>query len=237
MGTAKTNSGPKTAAWAKAKRRATTWAGSADSASSGVRGVVAAAAAALLAGDDGILSPSGVSSVQRLGGLLTGFSAVGVAPTLESYGLGHLVGLTTDELLIALTNYIAGDDAGFEQEAIRAATDAMFAAAVDEMPTDPEGVWDEAAVRMLLTLFWTVYITSLIVQALDDSLMKAAPSEAERRRAEITAHVGALLEHHLEERSVTDLDWTGTEGSDLASRIRSEVLYVVSGETPDGESQ
>lgn len=231
MGTSTTHTGPKTPEWAKAKSKATRWAKAGGGTNGqGVAAVVAAAAAALAAGGGhGLLGTAGPAAGQRLGGLLTGFGTDGVAPTLERYGLGNLVGLTGIDLLIALIDYVTGDDAGLEEVAVRNATDAVFAEVIDELDAG-DVTWDEAQIERLLELFWGRYISSLIAQALDKTLMDAAPDEAERLRRDIGDHVAALFEHHLERRSIAAVDWAGEEGAAIAMQIRGEVVYVVLGE-------
>lgn len=228
MGTATTNTGPKTKEWANAKRRATRWAkaGGGDT-GSGVSGVVSAAATALAAGG-GLLGSAGPRAGQRLGGLLSGFASTGVAPTLEARGLAHLVGLTGIDLLVALVDYVAEDEAGLESVAVRRAADAVFAEIIDELDVG-EVVLDEERVERLLELYWGSYISSIVLQALDKSLMDAAPADAVRLRDEIRSTVLALLEHHLEGRSVLSIDWTGEEGFRIMDEIRTATIFVVRG--------
>lgn len=228
MGTATTNTGPKTKEWANAKRRATRWAkGGGGDTGSGVSGVVSAAATALAAGG-GLLGSAGPRAGQRLGGLLSGFASTGVAPTLEARGLAHLVGLTGIDLLVALVDYVAEDEAGLESVAVRRAADAVFAEIIDELDVG-EVVLDEERVERLLELYWGSYISSIVLQALDKSLMDAAPADAVRLRDEIRSTVLALLEHHLERRSVLSIDWTGEEGFRIMDEIRTETIFVVRG--------
>lgn len=228
MGTATTNTGPKTKEWANAKRRATRWAkGGGGDTGSGVSGVVSAAATALAAGG-GLLGSAGPRAGQRLGGLLSGFASTGVAPTLEARGLAHLVGLTGIDLLVALVDYVAEDQAGLESVAVRRAADAVFAEIIDELDVG-EVVLDEERVERLLELYWGSYISSIVLQALDKSLMDAAPADAVRLRDEIRSTVLALLEHHLEGRSVLSIDWTGEEGFRIMDEIRTETIFVVRG--------
>ena len=228
MGTATTNTGPKTKEWANAKRRATLWAkGGGGDTGSGAGGVVSAAATALAAGG-GLLGSAGPRAGQRLAGLLSGFASTGVAPTLEARGLEHLVGLTGNDLLVALVDYVAGDQAGLESVAVRRAADAVFAEIIDELDAGDIAL-DEERVERLLELFWGSYIISIVLQALDKSLMDAAPADAVRLRDEISATVLALLEHHLDGRSVLTIDWTGEEGFRIMDEIRTETIFVVRG--------
>lgn len=235
MGTASTHSGPKTREWTNAKRRATRWAKSGGGTKGHGVGAVVASAATALATGGGLLGTAGPAAGQRLAGLLTGFGNDGIAPTLERYGLGHLVGLVGVDLLIGLVNYVTGDDAGLEDVAVRNATDAVLASVLDELDAG-DVVLTEDQVRRLLELFWGQYITALILQALDKTLMDASPQDAERLRRDIGDHVAALLEHHLDGQSILSIDWTGDEGAQIAVAIRAAVIYVVGGETPAGQN-
>lgn len=230
MGTATTNTGPKTREWANAKRRATRWAkGGGGDTGTGVGGVVSAAATALAAGG-GLLGGAGPRAGQRLAGLLSGFASTGVAPTLEAQGLSHLVGLTGNDLLVALVDYVTGDQAGLESVAVRRAADAVFTEIIDELEAG-EIALNEQRVERLLELFWASYISSIVLQALDKSLMDAAPADAVRLRDEIRSTVLALLEHYLDGRSVLAIDWTGEEGLRIMSEIRTETIFVVRGDS------
>ena len=225
MGTAKSHSGPTSPEWRRARGRATRWAKSGGGA--GVGAVVSAAASALGNGGGGLIGTSGAEAAQRLGGVLAGFEADGVEPTLRRLGLDHLVGLEGPDVLVGLILYVSPESSGLEESAVTAATDAAISA-LYEMAPDGDIIGNEQLVTTLLEIYFSHYIAGLILRALSKTLIDAAPGEdAARLERDVQDHVAALLEHHLDGRRVTSIDWIGEEGRVLAETITAEVLEVL----------
>jgi hypothetical protein len=230
VGTSTTHPGPTSPQWTKAKSRATTWAkGGGGHAGQGLASVVAAAATALLGNSAAPLGGGGPAAAQRLGGLLSGIASEGLDPALAQLGLANVVGLGGNDLLAALVDYVAADGAGLEESAVRAATDAVISRVVEDLENSDTPV-NEAGAEAYLELFWSRYLSSLILQALNKTLLDAAPDEAESLARQIEDHVSGLLEHHLDRKSVLQVDWAGQEGERLATQIRKDVLEVLGGE-------
>ena len=116
---------------------------------------------------------AGRSGMQRLGGLLAGIGAAGLAPTLEAFGLTDLVGRDRFDVLDALVTLLAGDGDDLDSQAARdAACDVL-----DEVFADAD-TWQELAaatvtredMQTLLEVFLACYVynrTPVIAERLD----------------------------------------------------------------------
>jgi hypothetical protein len=229
MGTSKSHAGPVSPDWSKAKGRATRWANSGGG--PGVASVVAGAIAALAGRADGLLGTGGPQAGQRLGGLLSGLVQQDTDDALRDRGLGHLVGLTGVDLLLALIEYLAGDDeGGLERNAVRVASDAVAELLVERLD-EPDHQWTEDEVSQLLIVFWTRYISQLVMQGLSESLLRASPSESVQRGQEIVDFVQAQLELRLTRHAILEVDWAGAEGAQIAQAIIDELIAILGEDT------
>lgn len=227
MGTSKSNPGASSPQWRTPRRRAGRWAraGGGDNAA-GVAGVVESAAAALAASGP-LFGPSARATAQRLGGVLTGFGADGVDPTLERLGLDHLVGKSGLEVLAGLLDYLAGSgsdtDAAALQTAVRDLLDEMH----ERDLLDGNAVVGAETASDLFARFFAYYLTLRILFSLSDIFETATPGvEAARRESEIRDYVVARLGATLGTTSVFDVDWNGSEGQAMLDNLARQVLEV-----------
>jgi len=137
-----------------------------------------------------------------------------------------LVGLDGVDLLGALTDYIAGEEAGLSEAAARVAVEEVVTA-IATLLEEESTVWTEEVALRLMELFWCRYLAQIILQALTKTMQDASPRGLDDQIAEIQSVVEGLLTHFLDGRAVLDVDWSGDEGTTLMRNVQSEAIAIL----------
>lgn len=188
-----------------------------------VLGGVSGAASSAVAGQRGLAS---------LAGLLTGIAADGLAPALESAGLGGLVGLNRFDALDQLVTAISGDGSDLESQAARDALCDVF----DELFDDDASTWsdlegttlDEDAVVELLEMFLARYIHNrlpVLPERLARLLDHNAVTAAEQQLIET---IRGYVNLHLPQDPL-DFDWAGPDGAAFAGEAIRTIYNALEG--------
>lgn len=161
---------------------------------------------------------AGRSGMQRLGGLLAGIGAAGLAPTLEAFGLTDLVGRDRFDVLDALVTLLAGDGDDLDSQAARdAACDVL-----DEVFADAD-TWQELAaatvtredMQTLLEVFLACYVYNR-TPVIAERLGRLADQQAARQAdADMRQLIRDLVSLRLPDDPFT-VDWSGPEGRAIA---------------------
>ncbi len=173
---------------------------------------------------------SGTTGLSRLGSLLAGVGSAGLGPTLDAFGLGHLVGKDRFEVLDELITLVAGDAADIESQAARdAACDVL-----DELYSDAD-TWEELEetgvsteqLQPLLTLFVARYVYNrlpVLAERLARLMDPAAVKEADQQ---IVGMIHDLVSLRMPDDPLT-FDWGGPAGKKFADDAVREVYELLS---------
>lgn len=229
MGTSTDFSGGRGGAWTGYKRAATAFAknGGRERA-----GIVLARHVATLGGSAGAVgsASTGRGAAQRLGGVLASIAGEGLGPTLDAYGLGHLVGRERFEVLDGLIDAIAGDGDDLESQAARsAAVDVVDELLPDE--NDPDlaaGALSEDQVRELLVRYIAAYIYNRAAPVIEERLNRLGdPAQALARDIEIRDYVRSIVELRLADTDTLSIDWQGQAGASVVQRILNGTYEMI----------
>ncbi|MHB1467670.1 MAG: hypothetical protein ACYCX7_00755, partial [Solirubrobacteraceae bacterium] len=168
-----------------------------------------------------------VGSTQRFADFASALADGGLGEALDRAGLGHLVGQTRWEVLGALVSEVAGAAAGLEEAAVQSAACRVF----EELFPDQDS-WEElAAVHLdetqvveIIERFVAECIFGRLAQAVDAALTAREPQAREQRVRELRELVSQLVKLRLDERSVLEIDWRGTEGRQLTEGLVRDVF-------------
>ncbi len=162
---------------------------------------------------------AGRTGLQRLGGLLSGIGASGLAATLESLGLGELVGRDRFDVLDSLVTLLAGDGDDLDSQAARDAAcdvlDEVFADADDWNELTATTVTRDGLVA-LLEAFLARYVYNrvpVIAERLGRITDPAAARAADEEMRQIVATLVAL---RLPDDPFA-VDWSGAQGRRIAA--------------------
>lgn len=221
MGTSSDYEGPRGGAWTPYKHAVTNYAkhgGQKRAERVLARHVATLGGAAAAAG-----SLSVIGGAQRLSGVLSGIAVDGLGPTLERYGLGHLVGHGRFEVLEALLAIVAGPGGDLEAEAARQAAcdvielifgDADSFGELDEVRLDATALVD------LLELFIGLCVFYRILPQLADRLAKYSdPVNSALLEREMKEFIRGLVQLNLLGREPLTVDWAGSEGANVIDRV------------------
>jgi hypothetical protein len=164
-----------------------------------------------------------IGGAQRLGGLIGGIAVDGLAPTLERFGLGHLVGKSRFEVLEALVAIIAGLGGDLETEAARQAAcdviEEIFGDAETFSELDAVRL-DEHALRTLLESFIALCVFYRILPQLAERLTRFSnPTSATSLERDLREFIRALVQLNLSGKDALALDWEGNQGQSIIESV------------------
>jgi hypothetical protein len=235
MGTSTDRSAGTGGAWTGFKRAATDYAKQSATGSGGSR----VQARRLLsryvdvlggAGGATASAAAGRSTLARLGGLLAGIGAEGLAPALASVGLDRLVGADRFDVLDELVTLLAGDGSDLDLEAAR---DAMFDV-FDEL-YDSADTWEELeAIQVtpdmlvqLLRMFLARYVYNRMPVLAERLTRLTDPEAAREADAQILNIIESLIILRLPEEPFA-FDWAGPDGRALADQAVADIYEALS---------
>lgn len=222
MGTSSDYEGPRGGAWTPYKHAVTNYAKH-----GGERRLerVLARHVATLGGAGAAATAAGnaVGGAQRLSGVLSGIASDGLGPTLERFGLGHLVGQSRFEVLEALLALIAGPGGDLEAEAARQAACDVIESIFGDAETFDElssVALDADALIDFLESFIGLCVFYRILPQLADRLTKySSPSSVTLLEREMKEFIHALVQLNLSERNPLEVDWEGAEGAGIIEEV------------------
>lgn len=237
MGTSKDRTAGSGGAWTPLKTATASWVrGVTSNASPSIsedraRRVVSRGVAALGgAGGAAATATAGSRGLQRLGGFLAGVGGPGLAPTLQTLGLGALVGHDRFDVLDELVTLIAGDGDDLDSAAAR---DAMCDV-LDEMFEDADA-WDDLAdinltadqVRELLGEFLARFIHNRMPVIAERLARITDPHQAQRANDQMLDVIRASVSVTLRDVDAFAINWAGPAGSDLSNAIMTEAYELL----------
>lgn len=235
MGTSTGYSLPKTGNWPEAKREVTAWGSSGTSSPSQMERVMgdyvqAHGGATSAAQKIATASQAGA----RFGGLLSGIRGEGLSPTLENRGLGHLIGRPASEVWQGIKVYLVGDGSSLDDELVRCAFDNFQEEMIGQYETFEE--LDEAFTRLaaldsvgetMERLFGHV-VYQKFKRDFSERLLKVVGNVRQTNRClrDIKDYIFDTIRAKLHGRDVTQLDWQGSGGLQMAEEIHASVWRV-----------
>ena len=180
----------------------------------------------LLGGPAGAASSAraGSAGIRQLGALLSGIAANGVAGTLTTLGLSHLIGADRFVVLDELITFITGDGDDLDAQAARdAACDIL-----DEVFGDADTAEDLAAVTVdetelatILERFLALYVYNRIPVVAERLSRLADPTTMRKADQQMRQIISDLVAISLPD-DLSSIDWQGSGGKALADNaIRS----------------
>ncbi len=231
MGTSADYPGGRGGAWTPYKRAASSFArrGGSDRA-----GRVLARHIATLGGAGG--ATAGAAAGTRAARLLAAFLTGGIPTTdapagfdFAAVGLANLVGADRVEVLDALIDAIAGDGAGLEAQAARAAAiDVLGELVLDEDIDLSNPGLDAEGVRGLLAKFLAFYLYNRAAPIIEERLNRLNdPALAARRDSEIRAVVNAVVELQLVDLDPLAISWNSPAGQVEVEQLLTTIYTVI----------
>jgi len=230
-------------AWTPLKRAATDYARTASAGSGGTRVTaerVLGRHVAVLggAGAAAASARAGTSGLARLGGVLAGIGNAGLGPTLDQYGLGHLVGTDRFDVLDGLITLIAGDAADIESQAARDAAcdvlDELYADAVTWAELETAGITPEM-LQTLLTMFLARYVYNRLPVLAERLARLTDPAAARDADQQIVEMIQDLVILRMPDQPLT-FDWSGPEGRRFADETIHDVYDILGKLGQDGHA-
>jgi hypothetical protein len=230
-------------AWTPLKRAATDYARTASAGSGGTRVTaerVLGRHVAVLggAGAAAASARAGTSGLARLGGVLAGIGNAGLGPTLDQYGLGHLVGTDRFDVLDGLITLIAGDAADVESQAARDAAcdvlDELYADAVTWAELETAGITPEM-LQTLLTMFLARYVYNRLPVLAERLARLTDPAAARDADRQIVEMIQDLVILRMPDQPLT-FGWSGPEGRRFADETIHDVYDILGKLGQDGNT-
>jgi len=230
-------------AWTPLKRAATDYARTAAAGSGGTRVTaerVLGRHVAVLGGASAAAGSAraGTSGLARLGGVLAGIGNAGLGPTLDQYGLGHLVGTDRFDVLDGLITLIAGDAADVESQAARDAAcdvlDELYADAVTWAELETAGITPEM-LQTLLTMFLARYVYNRLPVLAERLARLTDPAAARDADRQIVEMIQDLVILRMPDQPLT-FDWSGPEGHQFADETIHNVYDILGKLGQDGNA-
>ena len=172
---------------------------------------------------------AGTSALARLGGLLAGIAASGLAPALAQCGLGDLVGKDRFDVLDELVTLIAGDGADVESQAARDAAfdvvDELYADADTWAELEATGVTPES-LKQLLTMFLARYVYNRLPVLAERLARLMDPGAARDADRQIVHMVRDLVVLRMPDDALA-FDWSGPDGRQFAEDAVRDVYDIL----------
>jgi len=236
MGTSKSYEAPTSPAWRRAKLRFGRFAAQGGNAGGGVAGVVDAYVRAH--GGATAAASSAVAAkatLRRLGSFFGDVARLGFEGALRENGLGNLMGLGTEAVLLGIADLVCPDGATHDQaDARHAAVEVLNkmlddAATEDELALLFESNANSAGVRDLFEQFVVQFVYGKMLRVLGEGL-ESGPVDAGTKRLrskEILDYVASRV--NLEMALFSDvavLDFGGERGRELVDRVFQDAYEV-----------
>lgn len=166
----------------------------------------------------------GVSAGQGVAGFGAGLATGGLTETLESLGLGHLVGGSRFDVLDGLLEALGGDGGTLEDQAVNQALCEAFAhlypdeagsyEELEEVTLDDEGVTE------FIKYFVAEWAYARLLPTLAEKFTHIEdPAEAQKRDRELRERMQLLVTLGIGDRDTLSIDWRGDEGRDVLERV------------------
>lgn len=234
MGTSADRATGSGGAWTPLKHAATAYARAASGGAGGTRATaerVLGRHVAVLGGSSAAAggARAGTSALARLGGLLAGIAASGLAPALAQCGLGDLVGKDRFDVLDELVTLIAGDGADVESQAARDAAfdvvDELYADADTWAELEATGVTPES-LKQLLTMFLARYVYNRLPVLAERLARLMDPGAARDADRQIVHMVRDLVVLRMPDDALA-FDWSGPDGRHFAEDAVRDVYDIL----------
>lgn len=227
MGTSSSSTGPKGPGWSTAKATATKYAKGA----SGVtpQRVVSRVARAIGGTGSGSQWTGGAATAaQRIGGLLGGASADGLAETLDKVGLGDLAGKSTADALFEILDWIAGDSVTLDDQAARRSAEQVLSELLSDGIDSLDQPLNAATAANLFRTFLVEYLTRAVLTPITKRLTENATAKRSKTlERDIGRVIDALVYVGITDEQMGEIDWFGDEGAAVVERLRSEALDLL----------
>lgn len=169
---------------------------------------------------------AGIRSATALAHFGSGLASGGLAPTLESLGLRHLVGSSRFAVLNGLVTVLAGDASTLEAEAARSAVldvlDELYPGDLETFDDLASATVDQAGLENLLSAFVAAYIYRRVLPALSEKLAQLAdPADQRRRDRQLREEIKLVVQLDLNGGNAVQLDWSGPEGQAVIANALS----------------
>ena len=179
---------------------------------------------------------SAQNTARRLANFVSSVGAVGLRQALESIGLAEFVGKPANEILPSLVDKLGGPSSTINDVDARNALSRVMNDLLGDLET-PEQV-EEAlsqimegeALESLLNQFFGYYLYEQFCRVFYERLAKSVgSSNADSYLSSIFDTIKSALEYITHDRDLSQIDWTGIEGQNIADQILQDTFEIFGG--------
>ena len=173
---------------------------------------------------------------RRLANFVSSVGAVGLRQALESFGLSELVGKPASEIIPALVDKLGGPSSTINDTDARKALSIVMDQLLKDLDT-PEQV-EEAlnqimegeALESLLNQFFGYYLYEQFCRVFYERLgNRVGRSNADSYLSSIFDTIKSALELMASNRDLSQIDWKGAEGQNIADQILQDTFEIFGG--------
>lgn len=173
---------------------------------------------------------------RRLANFVSSVGAVGLRQALESFGLSELVGKPASEIIPALVDKLGGPSSTINDTDARKALSIVMDQLLKDLDT-PEQV-EEAlnqimegeALESLLNQFFGYYLYEQFCRVFYERLgNRVGRSNADSYLSSIFDTIKSALELMTSNRDLSQIDWKGAEGQNIADQILQDTFEIFGG--------
>lgn len=179
---------------------------------------------------------SAQNTARRLANFVSSVGAVGLRQALESFGLSELVGKPASEIIPALVDKLGGPSSTINDTDARKALSIVMDQLLKDFDT-PEQV-EEAlnqimegeALESLLNQFFGYYLYEQFCRVFYERLgNRVGRSNADSYLSSIFDTIKSALELMASNRDLSQIDWKGAEGQNIADQILQDTFEIFGG--------
>jgi len=179
---------------------------------------------------------SAQNTARNLANFISSVGAVGLHQTLESFGLSEFVGRSASEIIPALVDKLGGPSSTINDTDARKALSIVMDQLLKDLDT-PEQV-EEAlnqimegeALESLLNQFFGYYLYEQFCRVFYERLgNRVGRSNADSYLSSIVDTIKSALELMTFDRDLSQIDWKGAEGQNIADQILQDTFEIFGG--------
>jgi hypothetical protein len=179
------------------------------------------------------LGKAGLRNASRISGFILDVSSSGLSKALNKIGFGSLTGKTVKEVVDFLLVYFADINAGMDDVAANMASCQVMemlskdVKTVEELEEKLKTLFDISELTEVICMFYGIYLFEHLSQRFEERITQLKGEAVSRETFKmIKEDIIAQVTDKSKERSLSDIDWKGTEGNAIQEKIFSSIIKI-----------
>lgn len=179
---------------------------------------------------------SAQNTAQRLADFVSSVGSVGLQQALQSFGLSEFVGKSASEIIPALVDKLGGPSSTINDSDARNALSNVMEELLSDLDTPEQveealsQVMEGEALEDLLSQFFGCYLYEQFCRVFYERLAsRVGSSNADSYLDSIFDTIKSALDLMTSERDLSQIDWVGAEGQNIADQILQDTYEIFGG--------